>query len=152
MPGYPPTIEGRTSPSGQTPEVVVGNTAPEVQSITFDPYPPRTGEPLVARIAGKDVDGDEITYTYVWRRNKEIVQEGSLDRLETKGFTRGDEILLEVIPHDGNNPGLSQQPEPMMLANGRPMVTSLPPESIDNGRFLYNVVTAKEVKVGVVVG
>ena len=121
-------------------EVTVVNTPPEVTQIKVEPFPPKLGDRLVAHPEGNDADGDEITYTFRWQRNNTEVEvddeEGVLD---TASFKRGDEIILEVIPHDGTGPGQSLTSDPLAIANSPPEITSKPPAKFPRGLYVYAV-------------
>ena len=121
-------------------EVRVVNTPPEVTDFKVEPFPPRVGDRLVAHPEGKDADGDYVTYTFRWRRNnEEVVSGGEEGTLDTAAFKRGDEIVLEVIPHDETGPGQPLTSDPIVMANSPPEITSKPPTRFQRGLYVYAV-------------
>src|SRR5262249_42630927 len=54
--------------------VVIGNSAPVIDTVTFTPTTAFTNDQLTANVAASDVDGNQLRYTYTWKVNDQIVQ------------------------------------------------------------------------------
>ncbi len=124
----------------RTTEVRVANTLPEITEIVYEPYPLRVNQRLTARVKAEDVDGDDVTYTFRWTMNNQVVAEEESGSLNVMGYVRGDEIAVEITPHDGTAKGESQQGTAIKIANSAPEITSSPPKTIERGRYAYDVV------------
>ncbi len=139
----PISVRGR-GVSYTSDEVRVVNTPPEVTQLKVEPFPPKIGDRLITRTEDNDVDGDSVTYTFLWlRNNEEVVSDGEEGTLDTTGFKRGDEIVLEVTPHDGTAPGQPLTSDPIVIANSPPEITSKPPTRFPRGQYVY-AVTARD--------
>lgn len=122
----------------KTDQAVVKNTPPEVVRVTIEPTGSDRSEMRVVAEA-VDVDQDAIHYVYRWRRNVTLVQEGERETIDTKAFSRGDSITVEVIPHDANGVGKPKLSEPIALGNNAPKIISQPPSKFEKGIFVYGV-------------
>jgi len=122
--------------------VPIANSPPEVTRIVL-PSVVRVGDPVEVRVEGSDADGDPITYSYRWWRNKTLVLEGDRSVLDTTGFARDDTIAVEVTPRDAADQGKPLPSLPVTIANSPPKITSLPPSRIDQGLYQY-LVTATD--------
>jgi hypothetical protein len=129
------------SPPYRTDVVVVANTPPEILSLAADLVPPQVGGRIHLRIESTDADNDLIHYTYHWWRNTALVAEGEQAELDTAGFARGDQIVVEVTPHDRSGPGKPFRTE-LALGNSPPSISSSPPTQILQGRYQYAVTAA----------
>ncbi len=125
----------------RSPPVEVVNSSPEATSVTLEPNPLRSGARLVAKAEGVDADQDFLRYTFKWWRNSQPMAGGEEGILETTGFIRGDTLVAQAIPHDGEGPGKPKYSEPLTVSNSAPTITSKPPAGIDKARYEY-VVTA----------
>ena len=124
----------------RTTEVQVANTPPEVTEIMYEPYPLRVNQHLTAHVKAEDVDGDDVTYTFRWTVHNQVVAEDESGSLNLTGYVRGDEIAVEITPHDGTAKGEPQQGTPIKIANSAPEITSSPPPTIGRGQYTYDVV------------
>ena len=123
----------------RTEEVKIGNTPPEVTTISMEPSEPRVGDRLEAKVEAVDSDRDDIRYTYRWVRNKSVVAEGEQAGLDTAGFARGDVVVVEVVPADQFSQGKPRLSEPIVIANSPPRFTSSPPTKIYEGLYVYDL-------------
>ncbi len=119
--------------------VEVVNSLPEVTRVTLEPNPLRSGDRLVAKAEGVDADQDFFRYTFKWWRNSQPIAGGEDGILETTGFVRGDTLVAQAIPHDGEGPGKPKYSEPLTVSNSAPTITSKPPTAIDKVRYEYAV-------------
>lgn len=123
----------------RTTEVLVANTPPTVSRILLKPFPVRVGDRLVAEAESEDPDGDDVTYEFRWYRNGEEVLRADHDALDTSDFVRGDQLVVEVTPHDGIDGGAMLRSDPVTIDNSPPEITSLPPTQIQGGLYAYAV-------------
>ncbi len=102
--------DGHASGAAATATTVVVNSQPVISSLSLTPEAPQTTDTLIATVIVSDDDADSLTLTYVWKHNGEIVQSttvsaglttDTLDLATIGGVTAGDEITVEVTPHDG---------------------------------------------------
>jgi VCBS repeat-containing protein len=83
--------------------VTPASDAPQA-TVTLSPNPPRTNDMLTATAQGYDPDGDEVTFSYVWKKNGVVMagQTGTTLNLSVTGNgDKGDQITVEVTPRDG---------------------------------------------------
>lgn len=84
--------------------VEIGNTPPSIASIAITPDPAGTGDTLGVNIVGaSDRDGDAITTRYAWTIAGGGV--GTDSTLDASAHSRGDVVVVEVIPNDGEDDG-----------------------------------------------
>ena len=87
--------------------ITIGNTPPQITSLTLSPNTVDVTTPVVASALTTDLDGDAVTVSYVWTVSGQIVQGVSGDTLDGTHFVRGDSISVEAIPNDGFDDGAS---------------------------------------------
>ena len=124
--------------------VAMPNSPPEATRLTLGPTTAHVGDRVDVEVEGKDQDGDSVTYTYRWHRNNLPVEGGKGDQpyLDTRGFARGDVLLVDVTPHDGTDKGRTFRSPPLTIVNSEPRITSTPPSALKEGRFEYLVTAA----------
>lgn len=118
------------------------NSKPEVISIKLSPKLVYPGTKIKAEVEGHDRDGDAVTFTYEWKRNGTIIENTALNELDTADFKKGDLIILFVTPFDGKEKGKTRWSITVMIANRPPEINSLPPITVSNGRYIYEVKAA----------
>ncbi|RYX80740.1 hypothetical protein EON83_27305 [bacterium] len=85
--------------------VTVADTAPVVALVTLTPTNPNTSTLLTATPTGEDLDGDPLTYSYVWTKNNNVIagQTGATLDLSVAGNgDNGDVIAVTVTANDGS--------------------------------------------------
>ena len=120
-------------------EAVVVNTPPEVTRLFFDPAVVRVGDRVQTHVEGSDADQDPIEYRFRWWRNNSEVADGDVTELDTTRFAKGDMIVVEATPSDQTSKGKSKLSAPMTIVNSPPRITSVPPVTIERGRYVYSV-------------
>lgn len=124
----------------RTTSIVVGNTPPRVSAVSLAPQAAKPGQRLEAVAEASDPDHDRVDMTYRWLRNGEVVKDGDEAFLDTPGFLPGDHILVEVATRDLSAIGNTMRSEALVLGNGLPTITSIPPTGSASGdRFEYVV-------------
>lgn len=101
--------------------VVVGNTPPVAESITFDPVEPVMGDRVSATLHGiADVDGDQVSVDWVWERDGvPLVLDG--ERLQIRQSLAHAKVTVRATPTDGEDPG-SPVVERFTVANTPPVI------------------------------
>ena len=117
------------------------NRPPALRSLVVVPL---EADPTLweARIEAYDPDGDDVTLEIVWVVNGEPTAQGERT-FDPTAHRRGDEIHVEVTPHDGKVAGSTSESGHIELANAAPTITSQPPASMHDGVYRY-VVEAKD--------
>lgn len=123
----------------RTKGVAVGNTAPRVTAVLLTPQAARTGDKLEAQVESSDPDHDRVDLTYKWYRNDAIVKDGGESFLDTIGFSAHDRIAVEVTAQDPAGSGNSLKSELLELSNSAPKILSMPPTSVAEDQFDYQV-------------
>lgn len=102
--------------------VVVGNTAPTVDGITFAPEMPRVSETIVASAVDvADLDGDRVGLAWAWDRDGTDLGVAS-DRLGIDPRLAHATIRVVVVPSDGESDG-GQAVASFTVANTPPEIT-----------------------------
>lgn len=134
-------IEGEASNTSQSPTRAGKNHPPEITSINIvyvSDNNPRGGLRAVAK--GKDLDGDDISFRYQWKRNGEKITGAVGEVLEWQNdFKKGDKISVEVIPYDGKDEGIWRVEGEFTIPNSPPRITSEPEAKMEGGKFRYAV-------------
>ncbi len=133
------TQMGGTEGAKVQPEPVKKNFLPEMASVRLSPKIIFPGTVIKGEAEGSDKDGDDVEFSYVWKRNGVTVLGAASDKLDTKGFKKGDLITLYVTPFDGKEKGRVKRSSAIMINNRTPEITSIPSASITNGRYIYEV-------------
>jgi hypothetical protein len=116
-------------------EVQIMNTPPQISRIKIMPEKVNPGDTLSVDVAGKDVDGDEVSFQYEWTKNGEIVGTESNIGIPLK---RGDNVSVRITPFDGTDYGA-----PMSLhreiANWPPVIFESTNRSFNGTEYVYQV-------------
>jgi len=121
-------------------DMVVKNTPPVVTAAALRPVPAFAGDTLFVAAEGIDRDGDKITYEVQWLVNNANAAENDKGQLETTGFKKNDRITAMVTPYDGEDRGTPYPSTYLTLSNRNPDITSVPPEGLQDGVYVYQVV------------
>ena len=104
--------------------VVVQNSPPQAESAAIDPDPLTVEDTARVRISGEsDGDSDAVTWSHVWWVNGEIVSEDTL--LSGNLLGRGDRVVAESTPHDGEENGEPILSAEVEVVNAPPIVLSV---------------------------
>lgn len=91
-----------------------------VEQVTIQPVDPTTAHDLFATATASAPDGTAVRWTYAWFIDDQPVQEGQSDTLPAAATTRGQVVVVEATPSDGERDGLPARSEPVTVVNGVP--------------------------------
>jgi hypothetical protein len=80
--------------------VTIGNTLPNVSAILLSPSDLYTNDTLTAVPTVSDADGDELTVTYAFSVNGDVVQDSESDSLSGTGFFDKDDTVSVIVTAD----------------------------------------------------
>lgn len=113
------------------------NTPPSVVSVPFaDPHV-RQGVDIIAKPQGVDVDGDSVSYRYVWSINGSEIVGNDSPVLAGDRFQKGDLIALTVFPSDGEEEGRPINGAEFRVPNAPPFFISSPPLEFRARMYTY---------------
>lgn len=112
---------GTTGPGGLGP----GNRPPSIRSAHIVPTPVVLNGPVTVRIDAEDPDRDPVTFRFQWLLNGKPVPGQTSNQFPVDLLKRGDQITVEVIPFDGKTEGAPYRPEPVLVENTAPVLTSV---------------------------
>lgn len=120
-------------------EVVIGNSPPEISSVSWTPEIVRHGTDLVVTPSGSDADGDYLWYSYRWQINGTTLADDA-PLLRGDRFARGDRISLAITPNDTDGPGRPFVVPDFIVPNSQPYFVSTPPNGFQGTMYVYNAV------------
>lgn len=103
------------------------NDAPTIASVTVTPNAPNTNSLLTATVVASDIDGDNLTTTYEWKKNGQNIQgqTGSTLNLATAGNgDKGDVITVVATVSDGNL-STSKESNSVTVINTAPVLSGV---------------------------
>jgi hypothetical protein len=137
-----PSVAGHQGRVFKSDAVTVGNTAPEIVEIRLEPMPIHRGEILKVRVTANDPEGDPIRLAYQWFQNGKELPGATSDSLDTKMFKKKDVLGVMVMASDGKASREATSSVPVRIENAPPRITSIPPASISDGQYVYQVTTS----------
>lgn len=108
-----------TGPAGSA-EVLVGNSAPALRSVSLSPSNPGTNDTLSVLLSGSDADGDDIAYSYLWTVNGARIAAAESTLSGLLWFDRGDRVAVTVTPSDGTDSGSPMSSASVIVQNSAP--------------------------------
>jgi hypothetical protein len=101
--------DGQLSAPAVTDAFVVIDTPPPAVRVSLEPARPTAGQKVTAKIAptAADIDGDRVSYRvrYLVNGLKAKGHDGKAVTLGAEAFEHGDQIVVEVVPFDGEQEG-----------------------------------------------
>ena len=135
--------EGTASDSA---EVVIGNTAPEIGSITINPDPSYSHNTLICTANDIiDLDLDEVSISYEWSMDGEVQTE--ISNMLSGPFLVGSTISCRATPNDGKVDGVAVESS-IIISNTAPTLDALslsPMVNIEANTFLVCEATVSDV-------
>ena len=124
--------------------VIIGNTPPAVAWVAIGPATPSSPNSLAAVAKGRDLDNDELSFSYQWTVNGEPVvgQEGP--SLVSNYFKRGDQVEVTAVPFDGTDWGQPRSSIKVTISNSPPIIKSTPPGELSEGTTYHYEVQAED--------
>jgi hypothetical protein len=120
--------------------VEIRDTAPSIAGIELAPRPCFPGDTLRVQTSVRVFGESRVSLRYVWYLNGEEVEGASEKEFSTRGFKRGDRILVKVFPGSSAGDGEVGASEEVVLQNRPPKIVSRPPQKLaDPGRYRYAV-------------
>lgn len=114
--------------------VTISNSAPVLSSVSISPSTAYTSDTLSVTASSSDVDGDAVTYTYVWQVDGTSVGTGST-LSGVSSFGKDDVVTVTVTPTDGTSSGTAMTASRTIsnTAPGAPSVAIDPEPYADGG-------------------
>jgi YVTN family beta-propeller protein len=128
--------------------VVVGDSAPVLDSTTITSTSARTNDVLTATATAHDADADELTFAYEWTRNGADIAGATsttVDLSVAGNGNRGDSMAVRVIASDGSLASPSLISNAVVIADSAPIATvALSPASPMTQSVLVATATASD--------
>jgi hypothetical protein len=112
--------DGEAAGEAASIEVEIVNSPPVCHRVSIAPDAPYVTDAVVATVEGEDADGDEIAWTYAWRVDGAVVQEGDSDTLPVGAFAKHQTIVVDATPRDDADAGETLSSDPEEAANSLP--------------------------------
>lgn len=113
--------------------VVCINSPPAVSTVEIRTLDSTT---VSADVEYEDIDGDSVTIIRKWYRNENPVHNG--ETFTTALLHRGDTVMVEAIPYDGEAKGRGVKSTPMLIGNHSPRIVSIPPR-VRGDHYVYQI-------------
>ena len=104
-------------------QVIIGNAAPAVASVTLTPSPAYEGSTMTCT-PGTTKDGDTVTIKYEWFVNGTLTSTAS-SKLSGTSFDKGDRVYCRITPFDGTDDGTALTSSTVTISNTAPTATSV---------------------------
>jgi hypothetical protein len=115
--------------SSQTDPTGAGTTGPNhppvIRSVTLAPIPIVREGVVTATVEADDLDRDALTFTFKWIVNDELRPDEVSSTFHPELLSRGDRVVLEVIPHDGKVSGPPVRSGSVVVGNTPPAIRVL---------------------------
>ena len=113
--------------------LTIGNTAPEITSVTLSPSSVATNDTMTATVTTSDSDDDSVSVSYSWYVAGTLVSEAGASLDGETYFGKDDEVYVVVTPNDGMDDGDAISSDSIIVSNtppGAPTVSIDPEEPI----------------------
>jgi hypothetical protein len=122
-----------------SPEITIRNCPPEALSAGLSNMEPKTGQEVRALAAGKDADGDPVSFRYRWFLNDKEVEGQSTNALSLEKVPKGTWVHAEVQAFDGISPGSKRFTPKVLMINSPPAVEQVTITLGTGGYFTANL-------------
>jgi hypothetical protein len=95
--------DGEEDGEVQTAGFTILNTPPILDSVDLIPTEAYESSVIEPVIAYTDLDGDELSYTYVWMKNGQEIADATDSTLGSEHFNKGDNISVTIVGNDGED-------------------------------------------------
>ncbi len=125
-----------TNESQNTAKVTVSvlpvNDAPVINSVSIAPVYPNTNDTLTASVLATDVENDSLTFSFVWRKNGQVIpneNQNTLDLSKPGNGDDGDTITVSATAFDGSDKGDAVTSDAITIGNISPRVVLVAPQN-----------------------
>ena len=116
--------DGSAAGDAGSASVIIGNTAPELDSATVTPSAPSVTDMLTCTPgSATDADGDTVSLDYAWAVNG--VDAGVSTTTLTGAFEAGDAVTCTVTPTDGDDEGMPVTSDAVEIDNAAPSIDAV---------------------------
>ncbi|HAD05450.1 MAG: hypothetical protein A2091_00415 [Desulfuromonadales bacterium GWD2_61_12] len=129
------TVYVTTETATASTSVTIANSPPGVVNVELKPPRLARNFDVTAIIAAQDPDSDKISTTCRWFINGSEVPGVTGTVLPGTQIHKGDQIVFEVVPSDGEIQGETFRSNTATVRNSAPSFASMPPERLSG--FLY---------------
>jgi hypothetical protein len=120
--------------------VLIGNSPPVMSWVGIEPFEPTATTDLKTLGESHDRDADELSYSYQWDVNGEIVADQDGSTLPRRYFSKGDRVQVTITPFDGSDWGRSSTSPVAVIGNSPPVIGSSPPDRLEEATiYRYEV-------------
>ncbi len=103
----------------------VGNHPPVIRAVVIQPRPLILTDRVVAQVEAQDIDRNPLRFRYQWRINEHVVDGQDGEQLPLNLLKQGDQVSVQVWPHDGVVEGTPVTSESAVVGNTPPVVRAL---------------------------
>lgn len=110
--------------------LTVVNSLPTLDSVALSPSAPKADEDVTATVSGADdLDGDSLTFTYIWSVNgTEVSTDSSTSEsasLDASNYGKGDSITVSVSAADADGSSSAVTSSAVNVVNSLPVATAV---------------------------
>jgi hypothetical protein len=112
-----------------------GNHPPSIRAASILPSPLVLNGPISVTIDAQDLDRNPLSFRYQWRVNGKPIASEQGEQLPPELLKQGDQVAVEIWPHDGVVEGASFTTPTVIVRNSPPVVSqvSIEPSVISLG-------------------
>lgn len=122
----------------RTPEKEVMNSPPNIIHASAAIQGGGNGGEVVAQVDARDVDNDNVRYTYRWFRNAKPIEGASGPSIGMDQIEKGDVVYAEVVASDNMSQSAAFRTEVVTIDNHPPQILS-EPGAPKGGEFVYQL-------------
>lgn len=128
-------FDGNSYGSAEQDKVTIMNTPPTIDTVSVEPESGGMFTDFTCLGEGtEDVDGDEVTVTYIWLANEEPIAEQTEATLPAGDLLKGDSLVCRATPADKWDEGTPALSEPVFIGNSAPQGGSASVEPVTGDR------------------
>jgi len=109
--------DGETQGTALSDSVIIGNSAPEITSLSLSPAAVATDDTLTATVTTADDDGDTVTVSYAWSVDGVTVSETGASLDGAVYFDKNQLVSVIVTPSDDDDTGSPQSSSTITVDN-----------------------------------
>lgn len=124
----------------RAPAVRILNSPPRIVAASANLRPDPSTE-LYVEVSAVDADNDDISYRYTWFVNGKQLPNETGSTLEVSKVGESDKVYATVVATDGEDESSPEMADRIEIRSSVPVINSVPPQALDQGRFVYQVKT-----------